>query len=546
MKKYILAAAPLLFFTAIAIGQDTTKKKIVEVTSTFKPVLKEAAKINFNAGPPATDTTWPSLQYSIPYQNLLFNYQPGNLQALALTIDTSGTWANSNYIKAGFGSLKTPFLQAGFSLGDGSTAGLNIFAKHVSSNGNREFQDFSNTKVKLKGYYQTGNNLEWNAGLGMNSFKTYKYGFVPETLSFDDDSLLQKFQTYSGELSLRNINLTEFGLAFQPKISIDVFSDNHKNSESNTIVDLPLQKNIGEGFSAGLGLTFDLTRFSPRDKTAINNTMYHFSPSLFFKRSGVNIQAGIRPTWDNGQFKLFPNILAEFGTGDDRFTFQAGWTGYVRKTNYQYLANFNPWIWIPTTFNNTWIEERFAGFKGSVGDHFTYNAKVGFNKLKNQPLFFNDTSAAGDGKSFMVVNEPEISVLNFGGELGFNIQEKFSLITGLTMNQFTKFKEQEEAWGLIPLELKAALRLQVMKDLWLTSDLFAWQGAFYMEKDGSKERLKGAIDLNAGLEFKVLPNLSIWTQFNNVFNKEYQRWNQYPVYGFNFAGGIVFSFNQPN
>ena len=546
MKKYILAAAPLLFFTAIAIGQDTTKKKIVEVTSTFKPVLKEAAKINFNAGPPATDTTRPSLQYSIPNQNLLFNYQPGNLQALALTIDTSGTWANSNYIKAGFGSLKTPFLQAGFSLGDGSTAGLNIFAKHVSSNGNREFQDFSNTKVKLKGYYQTGNNLEWNAGLGMNSFKTYKYGFVPETLSFDDDSLLQKFQTYSGELSLRNINLTEFGLAFQPKISIDVFSDNHKNSESNTIVDLPLQKNIGEGFSAGLGLTFDLTRFSPRDKTAINNTMYHFSPSLFFKRSAVNIQAGIRPTWDNGQFKLFPNILAEFGTGDDRFTFQAGWTGYVRKTNYQYLANFNPWIWIPTTFNNTWIEERFAGFKGSVGDHFTYNAKVGFNKLKNQPLFFNDTSAAGDGKSFMVVNEPEISVLNFGGELGFNIQEKFSLITGLTMNQFTKFKEQEEAWGLIPLELKAALRLQVMKDLWITSDLFAWQGAFYMEKDGSKERLKGAIDLNAGLEFKVLPNLSIWTQFNNVFNKEYQRWNQYPVYGFNFAGGIVFSFNQPN
>ena len=546
MKKYILAAVPLLFFTAAAIGQDTTKKKMVEVTSTFKPVLKEAAKINFNAGPPATDTTRPTLQYSIPNQNLLFNYQPGSLQALALSVDTAGTWANSNYIKAGFGSLKTPFLQAGISLGDGSTAGLNIFAKHVSSQGNRDFQDFSNTKVNLKGFYQSGNNLEWNAGLGMNSFKTYKYGYVPETLTFDDDSLLQKFQTFSGEVSLRNINLTEFGLSYQPKISIDVFSDNLKNSESNTIIDLPLQKTIGEGFSAGLGLTFDLTRFSPNNKTAINNTMYYFSPSVFFKRSAVNIQAGFRPTWDNGEFKLFPNILAEFGSGDDRFTFQAGWTGYVRKTTYQYLANYNPWIWVPTAFNNTWIEERFAGFKGSVGDHFTYNAKVGFNKLNNQPLFFNDTSAAGDGKSFVVVNEPEISVLHFGGELGYNVQEKFSLVTGLTLNQFSKFKEQEKAWGLIPLELKAAMRIQVLKDLWVTSDLFAWQGAFYMEKDGSAERLKGAIDLNAGIEFKVLPNLSLWTQFNNVLNKEYQRWNQYPVYGFNFAGGIVFSFNQPN
>ncbi len=136
--------------------------------------------------------------------------------------------------------------------------------------------------------------------------------------------------------------------------------------------------------------------------------------------------------------------------------------------------------------------------------------------------------------------------MHFGGELGYKVQEKFSLVTGLTLNQFSKFKEQEKAWGLIPLELKAAMRIQVLKDLWVTSDLFAWQGAFYMEKDGSAERLKGAIDLNAGLEFKILPNLSLWTQFNNVLNKEYQRWNQYPVYGFNFVGGIIFSFDQKN
>jgi hypothetical protein len=34
------------------------------------------------------------------------------------------------------------------------------------------------------------------------------------------------------------------------------------------------------------------------------------------------------------------------------------------------------------------------------------------------------------------VNEPEIKVVNFGGELGYNIGEKFSLITGLTFNQY--------------------------------------------------------------------------------------------------------------
>jgi hypothetical protein len=68
----------------------------------------------------------------------------------------------------------------------------------------------------------------------------------------------------------------------------------------------------------------------------------------------------------------------------------------------------------------------------------------------------------------------------------------------------------------------------------------------YRKKDGSSDLLKGAADLNAGLEFRITKNFKAWAQFNNIFNKEYQRWNQYPVYGFNFLGGIIFTFDQKN
>ena len=161
-------------------------------------------------------------------------------------------------------------------------------------------------------------------------------------------------------------------------------------------------------------------------------------------------------------------------------------------------------------------------------------------------MFINDSTAGGGGKSFRVVNERQINVLHFGGELGFNVQEKFSLITGLTFNQFSAFKDNAKAWGLIPLELKTTMRMQIIKDLWLKGDLFVWNGPKYLKKDGSVGDLAGATDLNAGLEFKITKNINLWTQFNNIFNKEYQRWNQYPVYGFNFVGGIVFSFDQKN
>ena len=546
LNRIFFLASGIFIFGSTHAQKDTVGKGGVDIISSFKPVLREAAKINFNATPPPADTTKAKLNYNIPNQNLLFAYQPGSLKPLAMDIDSGGKFDNSSYVKVGFGSLRTPFVQAGITFGDGKTAGLNIYAKHVGSDGKRDFQKFANTDVRLSGFFKSGNNLEWDASIGMKQNRTYRYGYEPQSLSFPADSLKQNFQTIAGRVAMHNINKTAFGLTYWPEIKIDVFSDNLKNSESNTVVNLPLQKTIGKAFAVNLGVTFDLTRLSPTGKSAVNNTMYYISPSVLYKTSKVNAQVGIRPSWDNKTFKMFPNVLIDIKTYDERFIFQAGWTGYVRKTTYQYLASQNPWLWLPSTFKNTWIEERFAGFKGSVGEHFSYAAKVGFNKLNNQPLFVNDTVTGRGGKSFRVVNESQINIVNFGGELGFAIHEKFSLITGLTFNQYSGLKDNAEAWGLLPLELKTSLRLQIIKDLWLKGDLFAWSGPQYMKKDGSPGKLSGAKDLNAGLEFKITKNINLWTQFNNIFNKQYQRWNQYPVYGFNFVGGIVFSFDQKN
>jgi outer membrane receptor for ferrienterochelin and colicin len=139
-----------------------------------------------------------------------------------------------------------------------------------------------------------------------------------------------------------------------------------------------------------------------------------------------------------------------------------------------------------------------------------------------------------------------MNVVNFGAELGYAVHEKISVIAGITYNQYSNLADNAKAWGLSPIEFKTAMRIQIIKDLWLKTDWFAWTGSPYRKKDGSSAKLASASDLNAGLEFKITKNINLWTQFNNIFNKEYQRWNQYPVYGFNFVGGVVFSFDQKN
>lgn len=540
--KFSTVLALALASGMFASAQDSTKNKEVNVTSAFKPTLKEAAKINFNATPPAADTSRPRLQYNIPNQNLSLGFQPGSLKPLALQVDSGGIWRNESYVKVGYGNFKTPFVQAGVSFGDGKNAGLNIYAKHSSSKGDIPFQDYASSQVDLNAYLKTAKNLQWNVRFGGKQETYNKYGFEPKTLVFPHDSIEMKYQTWSGRINFHNITRTDLGLSYAPELKIDVFNDQLSNSESNTYLNIPLQKTFGSSFEVDLGATANLSRYKPDNRPGIANNYVYVSPSLLFKNENVNISAGLRPSWDNGQFKVFPNFLAEFKTKDYPFSVQFGWTGYLRNSGFQYQAGFNPWIWAPDTVRNTKIEERYLGLKGAVGDHFNYSGKISYNIINNQPLFVNDTAS---GKSFRTLNESDMKMYSIGGELGYTVGEKFSLISNLSLNTF-KLKDNAKPWGLLPMEWKTSMKLQVLKDLYVNSTLYIFDGPWSMTKRGKTNNLPAATDLSAGLEFKVYKNIKLWMQFNNVFNKEYQRWNQYPVYGFNFLGGVVFSFAQKN
>ena len=463
MKRNNLFSGSSLFIVAFLLvatastAQDTTKKRSIDITSSFKPVLKDAAKINFNATPPSSDTTRPRLQYNIPNQNLVLGYVPGSLKPLALQVDTGGNWGN-------------------------------------------------------------------------------------ETISFPTDSMGIKYGTWSGRVGFHNINRTAFGLTYAPEIKIDIFNDGIKNSESNTYINLPVQKFIGKNFGVEVAAEANLTRYKQGAKAAINNNFFVLSPAILFINKNINLKAGIKPSWDNGSMKVLPTVMGEFSAADKQVTLQAGWIGYLRKNSFQYVASLNPWIWAPGYSNNSRIIERYVGLKGSLGNHFSYSTKVGFNTLFNQPLFINDTIT---GKSFLVVNESKMKAIHYDGQVGYTVGEKFSLVSTIIFNKYAGLHDNEKPWGLMPMEFKTAARLQVLKDLYVKADVTAFNSGPFASKTGRGAGNTG-LDLSAGAEFAVVKNIKVWAQFNNIANNKYERWHQYPVYPFNFLGGIVFSFAQNN
>ena len=49
-------------------------------------------------------------------------------------------------------------------------------------------------------------------------------------------------------------------------------------------------------------------------------------------------------------------------------------------------------------------------------------------------------------------------------------------------------------------------------------------------------------DISVGLDYRFKNKLSAFVQANNLLNNRYQRWYNYPVYGFNIIGGITMIF----
>ena len=548
IKPFVFSALVLLYSIAVVQAQDPLKKQTIEITSSFKPEIKEAAKINFVAAPPVPDSAKPKFNYNIPITSLSLVYQPLAISPLALSIDSaSRKWDATNFVKVGYGNFQTPFAQAGLSFNNSDNANLSILAHYISSKGKApQYQEYADAGASAYGSKITAAKQELYGKLSFDNDKYYLYGYDHSAYQFDKGDLLQRFLSLDANIGFRNTEPTELGLKYHPDIKFSFFNDNHNGKEFNAAANLPLEKAINDALNIKLGVNADYTQYSSNNTVrTINNTVVTIPFALRFRNEDVSIQGGVIPSWDNSTFKLLPDLLADFKLGGEGLIVQLGWLMHYDKGSYKRFASINPYLAQPSQLLNTRINETFGGIKGTFLEHFFYNAKVGLVQFYNMPLFVNDYSGfTPAGNKFSIRNEEKLNAFQMHGEIGVVQAEDFSLTGRFNWLLFNKQKTEPQPWGITPREFTAALRWRILKDLWFKSDLFFFEGAKYMKRDGGVATGRHPVDLSAGLEFKITKQFNLWAQANNVFNNKYQRWNQYNVYGFNILGGVIYNFSK--
>ena len=539
--RFCIATLAYCLFVLSGMAQrDTSKRQTIDITSSYKPVLRNAVKINLSASPLSADTSRPRLAYDIPAQNLFFSYQPISLKPLALMQDTGLQLGIRNYVKVGFGNYTTPYLNAAVSFGDGKTSLVNLYGNYISSKGKITNQDFSELQLKGTASYFTPK-AEVYGGAGINARQYYQYGYDHAAYSFAKDSVSRKYQDFFVSAGVRNTTVNKFKVSYDPNITAHIFSRENKMNESSLHVELPVEKRFGESVAFKVAGNIDLTHLTNKTTatiTSLSNNLFQVAPELVYYSDKFTFHGGVTPSWDNGVLSVLPNIYGEAQLQHKVFMVQAGWVGRYINNSFRSLSLVNPYISDPLFLNNTKEVQYYGGIKATVGKHFSFNAKAAFITYNNIPLYLND---AVTGKRFVVTNESKMNDVLLHGDVSMISQDKFTLTAALDLNTYTGLKNNANAWGLVPVSLTGSFRWNAFKQVLLKADVFAFSGVPALIKNTTETKTKGT-DLSAGAEFKITKKFSVWLDFNNLLDNKYQRFYNYPAYGLNIIGGIIAHF----
>jgi hypothetical protein len=538
VNKAILILPLCFLFTALH-AQDTTKRQTIQITSSYKPSLRKTVKINLYPTPVPPDTSRPRLAYYIPPENLFFTYQPTVLKPLSLQADTSLKLGDRNQLKVGYGNLSTPYVAGAFSFGDGKHALGNIYGNYISSRGKIKNQDFGEWNIKGTGSIFSDKN-ETYAGAGFAEHEYYQYGYDHNLYSFDKTSIRRSYQDLFANLGFRNIAKNNIGINYDPHLVVHEYSREGQATESNLAINIPVEKRFSDAVSFKIAARGNFDQYKIKDTTvSATNNLFELAPEFVYYSDMFTFHGGITPSWNNNTLAVFPNIYAEVQLQQNALIVQAGWVGKYIANSFRTLTKENPYLRDPLFINNTKEVQYYGGIKATVGKHFNFNARAAFITYNDMPLFVNDSTY---GNAFILTNESKMSDVQIHGDMNFISQDKFTASAGLDLNSYTGLHDNSKAWGLYPLKLTGSLRWNAFKELLFKADVIAFSGGKALLKNGAEKDLTGGTDLSLGAEFKLNKQFSVWLDFNNVLNSQYEYWNNYPVYGFQVIGGVLVHF----
>ena len=534
--------------TVAPTKSDSVPEKVVTILSAFKPQLKYVAKIGFVNATATTDTSAVFLNYQVPSQNLSFEYRPISLVPRAIVHDSLVSLTNITNFKIGFGNFSHQYAQLSINNVDKwkNTHSITLF-NEASTGTDYRLQIIRELGAKYIGdqYINKYNNIQTQ--LFYNHSQRYRFGLVPNSLILPESNYEHNFEHMGASFALLNTKVKQRLFNIHPIAKFEHFQGIIDATNTWYEISNPMYFQFRNKIKFNLDVSYSFSQYNPTGIIHQKNTILRADPAISIEKWGTIIKAGASPVWVNkDEYKFYPNIHLQKKLTDTNYLVKTGWTTLFDNNLYSGLAIQNPWIMPVQNMLITSNERKYITVDVSSGKRLDYSIGVSINEYRNLP-FFNQilgTDVNTFGLKYQAIFEKRAATLEIDANLRYQFSDKFLFINKFNYRQFNIIKENAKPWGILPLEIKSTLNWLPNKKWIIEASAQYWTGAAQFEANNRAFDLKNVLVLNAGFSYKLSSAWSVWARGENLLDKPYERWANYPSLGAQITAGIIYSFRK--
>lgn len=573
MRKHIKNIFSVVFLLSITVGfsqrkqNDTLQTGVIDVVKPYVPTISDAFKVKETPRlEDETTDTKKEIQYNIFSIPVASTFTPSKGNATLLQ-RKKRTKLYDNYASLGGGSFRTVLAEAYVNHMISRYESAGGYLSHHSSKGGIDEavvpSSFSNSKINLH-YNSQSRDLTWGIAGGFQH-QFYNWYGIPEPI-VSDNVLVYYLDVGHSFYDVHLGGHVDFEDSYFNKTNVTIrrFFDNMGSSESRATIegqaDIPINySEVSIPFKFDY-LSGDFDRFYDLDEVnEFSNFQVTVTPTFELKESDFTFNLGVAVTYFNdmhnseSKFYFYPNILASYGIVNQLLVAYGGVTGGLNQNTYRDFANENPFV-SPTleiTPTNQ-AYNAFVGIKGKLSNNVNYDVSGHYISDKNKALFkanrIKDISGVYDyeyGNSFGVVYD-DVTSFGLSGALDAVVHDNLKL--GVKADYFLYDSDTEaEAWNLPNLSGSLFADYQINEQWFAGADMFFMgqrKDARSLDSAPDEQTVDvgGYLDLNMHAGYHFNDQLTIFLKANNVLNNSYDRWQTYPVQGFQILAGASYKF----
>jgi hypothetical protein len=334
---------------------------------------------------------------------------------------------------------------------------------------------------------------------------------------------------------------------FNPTIKFENFKG--LASTNNLWVEMfnPMSFRLKGTGKLNLDFSYNYNKYTHSNHANQSNSIFVIQPSIELNKWNATIKVGVNPSFTTKEFALFPVVQFSKKLNDTNYLLVANWQTILTNNNYASLSLVNPWIAAPTSLKITTQEKKELNLFVNASKNLQYNFGLSLNDYRNIPFFNRINNVAKSpffGLQFQPIFEYRAITLEFVTAMRYQLSDQFIVKANAKYIQFNSIKENTHAWGILPLNLNGELSWYPSKKWSINGAMQYWSGASFENEANNAYDLNKAVVLNASFNYQLTTHLKAWAKGENLLDKKYQRWAEYPSLGVQLIAGIVYSFHK--